>query len=147
MGKTFEALENGNVQDILPGLIAGQKALRWFIYAMNKDGQQWNVDAAEGLFFLQSQQDELLEEVLEAVTVKDILLNEYREQIAAGEKVPVATARAVSLREEFIAAKSEAGEAPGDIASAMNMKRASIEKVIRRLRGQDEPHTQQAVNG
>jgi len=137
MGERQEAIEAGYLADPFIAVTNAYKALNQFLWYLNEDGAKKDVHMMDGVLSLFEMQLEQLEDIRRAVEVKQTLLDEYGNQIeeltAAKQEAP--TPVAMRIREEFIAIKSKEGVDAGDIAAAMNMKRTSIEKVIRQLEG------------
>lgn len=137
MGKRQEAIEAGNLEEPFYAIVAGYRALNEFLWYLNEDSGPKDVHMMDGVLALFESQLEQLDDIRGSVEIKQKILDQYRDQIeeltTAREASPTPVAK--KIREEFIATKSKEGVDAGDIAAAMNMKRASIEKVIQQLEG------------
>lgn len=137
MGKRQEAIEAGFLEESFYAIVAGYRALNQFLLYLNEDSDPKDAFMMDGVLSLFESQLEQLDDIRGSVEIKQKILDQYRDQIeeltAAREASPTPVAK--KIREEFIATKSKEGVDAGDIAAAMNMKRTSIEKVIRQLEG------------
>ncbi len=123
---------------------ASLRALSHMLSATMSQGDSLE-QIALGVGRLFDTQNEALADIEEAVRA------EYRRVDEAAHQATALPVNPQSMRTEFIAAKISEGYDAGDIANALNLKKETVEKVVRKLLGEDgaeratEP--QKVING
>lgn len=141
--KNFQSLMNE-----LEYAAAGIKAMGWMIAATmgQNDGLG---DIAMGVNHIMDTQGDQIDALREAIDAEYVKLNDAdNRRMAAEEAGANASDNVKNLRSSIIADKIKEGFDPGEIANALNLKKATVEKVISQLLGQSvsKEHVDQAVN-
>lgn len=105
------------------------RALSWMISATMAQGDSLD-QIASGVGQLLDTQNKALEDIEDAVRQE---YKRFDEERATAANVSQADPR--DLRRDFIASKVQEGVDAGDIANALNLKKETVEKVIRQLMG------------
>lgn len=151
-------LQEGRVQDALYDARTAIGSFNWMLSFMLRGGDGLCEEDAHGIHTLLETQVMILtgieDSLSETLGERDELRQSLERQTAAvAEDARLAEANADKihgLRRQMIAGAIGKGAEPGEIAAAFNMKRATVERVIRQLQGADAtPETPQgqAVTG